>query len=361
MKRVAFISLLSLAFALGGCGGGQATRGGGYYLDDGPGRHVPSNLDKIPDAVPKAEPLKTGTMRPYTVMGKTYTPMTALRSYKTRGIASWYGKKFDGEKTASGEIYDMYKMTAASPVLPIPSYARVTNLENGKSVIVRINDRGPFLSDRVMDLSYAAAYKLDLVRKGSGRVEIETIIPGESLPPPPVVVASAPASAPAAASMPASTTTTSSSHVGAPVTALAPTVPTVAAPVMPASSTSTTSTPTTITTTPEASTDATSDAAFNTANAPNAVSDSAPEIVEEREPQGVFLQLGAFGSQDNAEHYAEQLRTQANWLASAVQVYSKNDGLYRVHAGPFADPTEAKQVADKLNQSLGIQAIVVTR
>lgn len=155
-------------------------RGGGYYLDDGPGDNPPADLDSIPDAVPKREALIAACNRPYTTMGKTYYPETALEPYRETGIASWYGRRYNGHKTSSGEIYDMYSMTAAHPTLAIPSYARVTNLESGKSVIVRINDRGPFRSDRLIDLSYTAAYKLGLIRGGSGRVEVDSIIPGEA-------------------------------------------------------------------------------------------------------------------------------------------------------------------------------------
>ena len=134
-----------------------AARAGGYYLDDGPGDNPPPNLDQIPNAVPKQESLVRGTMRPYQVMGQHYKPMTALQPYRANGIASWYGRRYHGRQTSSGEIYDMYAMTAAHTVLPIPSYARVTNLANNKSVVVRINDRGPFHSDRLIDLSYTAA------------------------------------------------------------------------------------------------------------------------------------------------------------------------------------------------------------
>ena len=125
--------------------------------------------------MPKAEPLHRYANRPYSALGKTYTPLQATGNYKERGIASWYGKKFHGQRTSIGEIYDMYGMTAAHPTLPIPSYARVTNLANGKSVIVRINDRGPFLHDRIMDLSYVAAYKLGFINNGSAEVEVESI------------------------------------------------------------------------------------------------------------------------------------------------------------------------------------------
>jgi rare lipoprotein A len=167
-----------------------ARKPGGYYLDDGPGDNPPANLEQIPDAQPRAEPIKASTARPYTVFGQTYVPMAQVAPYKARGTASWYGKRYHGQPTSSGEIYDMYAMTAAHPTLPIPSYARVTNLRNKKSVVVRVNDRGPFHSERLIDLSYAAAYRLGIIASGRDLVEVEAIIPGEerqaTAPPPSV-------------------------------------------------------------------------------------------------------------------------------------------------------------------------------
>jgi len=153
--------------------GGQ--KGGGYYLDDGPGDNPPADIDAIPDAAPRQETVRAATSRPYSALGQNYTPMKEYQPYKARGIASWYGKRYHGQKTSSGEIYDMYGMTGAHTTLPIPSYARVTNPENGRSVIVRINDRGPFHSERLIDLSYAAAYRLRIIGKGSGLVDVEAI------------------------------------------------------------------------------------------------------------------------------------------------------------------------------------------
>jgi rare lipoprotein A len=150
---------------------------GGYYLDDGPHANPPANLDAVPDAMPRAEPLHRFANRTYVALGHTYTPQTERRAYTEEGLASWYGRRFHGKKTASGEMYDMYAMTAAHPTLPIPSYARVTALNTGKSVVVRINDRGPFHSNRVIDLSYTAAHKLGYVGTGSTRVRVESLDP----------------------------------------------------------------------------------------------------------------------------------------------------------------------------------------
>jgi rare lipoprotein A len=172
------VAFLAVAFLLAACGGAPK-RPGGYYKDDGPGASPPKNVEAVPDATPRVEPLHKSANNPYTVFGKQYVPAKALRPFKQRGVASWYGKKFHGQMTSSGERYDMYKMTAAHPTLPIPSYARVTNLKNGRSVIVRINDRGPFHSGRIIDLSYAAAAKLGYVAAGSAPVEVEAILPSE--------------------------------------------------------------------------------------------------------------------------------------------------------------------------------------
>ena len=186
MSRVYFLILLLLSM-LTGCASGPSLKnesvsvppkkGGGYYLDDGPGDRPPENMDAIPDAIPKVEPFNVRANQPYIALDNKYTPMTSFYPYKEKGIASWYGKRYHGKKTSVGEIYDMYSMTGAHTTLPIPCYVRVTNTENGKSVIVRINDRGPFKKDRVIDLSFAAAYKLRLSDKGSGPVEVELIDP----------------------------------------------------------------------------------------------------------------------------------------------------------------------------------------
>jgi len=149
------------------------------------------DVSKLIEPVPKIEPRSLyGNKSPYTVLGHTYNVLPSARDYDERGIASFYGNKFHGYKTSSLETYDMYGFSAASTTLPLPSYARVTNLENGKSVIVRVNDRGPFHQNRVIDLSYAAAVKIGIWPKGTGLVEVRGIDPGnpaQELPPPAVV------------------------------------------------------------------------------------------------------------------------------------------------------------------------------
>lgn len=141
------------------------------------------------DAVPRNEPLsRQGNPESYVTLGKRYFVMSSSRGYVEKGIASWYGKKFHGRKTSSGEKYDMYAMTAAHKTLPLPTYVRVTNLSNGRSVVVRVNDRGPFHSNRIIDLSYAAAQKLDMLRSGTALVEVRTV-GDEQVQPIPVIAA----------------------------------------------------------------------------------------------------------------------------------------------------------------------------
>ena len=148
-----------------------------YYLDDGPPEDHNINIAAIPDAEPKLEPVHPGRNRPYRAFGKIYRPHPAPRAHRETGVASWYGRRYHGRATASGETYDMFKMTAAHPILTIPSYVRVTRADSGKSVVVRVNDRGPFLRGRVIDLSFAAASKLDIVRSGSAEVIVESVPP----------------------------------------------------------------------------------------------------------------------------------------------------------------------------------------
>ena len=188
------LALCVLAMLLASCGifSKAPPASGKYYADDGPPEKVPEGLARIPDAAPRDEPFHRFANRPYTVFGQTFVPVVNKQSTRERGLASWYGRKFHGQKTASGETYDMFAMTAAHKTLPIPSFARVTHVNSGRSVVVRINDRGPFHSDRIIDLSYAAAARIGIVNSGSGLVDVERIIPGSGasdaaprpLPPP---------------------------------------------------------------------------------------------------------------------------------------------------------------------------------
>jgi rare lipoprotein A len=141
----------------------------------------PPDLAAIPDAVPRVEPRsRYGNPPSYEVFGRRYVLLPTAEGYVERGMASWYGPGFHGERTSSGEPYDMYAMTAAHKTLPIPAYAEVTNVRNGRRVVVRINDRGPFVGDRLIDLSYTAAWKLDMLREGTAPVEVRVVAPGPS-------------------------------------------------------------------------------------------------------------------------------------------------------------------------------------
>ena len=175
-----FTLLLAALVSLGGCSFGLLDS---TSTDGAPSRRLDPN--RIPDAVPKAEPRSRGGNSPsYVVNGRRYYVRKSSHGYRERGIASWYGTKFHGRKTANGERYDMYAMTAAHKELPIPSYVRVTNLRNGRSAVVRVNDRGPFHSNRIIDLSYAAATKLGILGKGTGLVEVVALEPGRPAPAP---------------------------------------------------------------------------------------------------------------------------------------------------------------------------------
>ncbi|MGA9851385.1 MAG: septal ring lytic transglycosylase RlpA family protein [Gammaproteobacteria bacterium] len=149
--------------------------------DHGPA--TPVDVSQVPNAVPRYEPRSSyGNSSPYTVNGQTYNLLPSCAGYDERGIASWYGTKFHGGRTSDGETYDMYSMTAASKVLPLPCYVRVTNLENGQSTIVKVNDRGPFVANRIIDLSYAAAARIGMLGTGTALVDVIAVTPGEPAP-----------------------------------------------------------------------------------------------------------------------------------------------------------------------------------
>lgn len=172
---ICIVSLLTMQ--LTGC------KTSSHSKKDGPPKRPPAHLDRVPDAVPKVEPLSRygnrfkNNSKTYVEKRKRYSVMQTSRGYKAKGLASWYGTKFHGRRTSSGEKYDMYAMTAAHRTLPLPTYAKVTNLDNGKSVIVKVNDRGPFHKNRLIDVSYVAAHKLGMLAKGMGRVQVESVDP----------------------------------------------------------------------------------------------------------------------------------------------------------------------------------------
>lgn len=290
-------------------------RGGGYYKDDGPAEDTPDNLDAIPDAEPRAEPLHRFANRPYVVLGKSYVPNTTLKAHRQRGIASWYGKKFHGQKTSIGEPYDMFSMTAAHPTLAIPSYVRVTSVNNGKSVVVRVTDRGPFHADRVIDLSYAAAHKLGYINNGSGPVEVEAILPGDA-----TALSHAQVKPPEKLAAKAAVPISESDEIEILAQKLA------AEEGMPAS----------------------------------AASPSAAAVVPPVAQRGLFLQLGAFVSADNAESLRSHLSRELEWLSEGIQI-NPGGGIHRVHLGPYASRSDAERVAEKIRQALGYKPALVTR
>ncbi|HET8608960.1 MAG TPA: septal ring lytic transglycosylase RlpA family protein [Burkholderiales bacterium] len=361
-SRAVRFSVPLIALALAGCGSVEhhhapssgpsavassancsSVPGGGYYLDDGPGANPPDDLVDIPNAVPRLEPINLSTSRPYTVLGKTYTPMTQLQPYHERGYASWYGRRYNGKRTSSGEIYDMYAMTAAHPTLPIPSYARVTNVQNHRSVVVRINDRGPFLNGRIIDLSFTAACKLGIIGNGSGLVEVDSIIPGSE---PPTYVASADA-APAAADRSAPSP---ANDPPAPASAQAPAA-------VPATARTAT------TTSPAAPTAVALQTTSNTAAVPDAAPapDAAPpQVPVTSDASGVYLQFGAFSSKDNADDFLARLQAQLDSLGHQLHIHFK-DGLYKVHAGPYRSRAQARSAATRISAKLGIKPMVLVR
>jgi rare lipoprotein A len=273
---------------------------GGYYKDDGPGRDIPPGLELVPDAIVRAEPYAKWANRPYSVFGQTYNPILHEEPFTQRGVASWYGVKFHGQRTSSGEPYDMYKMTAAHPTLPIPSYARVTSIATGKSVVVRINDRGPFHASRIIDVSYTAALKLGLLGKGSHEVEIERLFPND-----PARVATVRREATSQAQALDAT----------------PAPPDLAALML----------------------------------EDRMTSDSAAAV--KVAPAGFWLQLGAYSRADKAEEMSRRL---ADTGLGSLEV-APAGSVHRLYGGPFGTRAEAQQAARALPSELGLKPIVVKR
>lgn len=292
-----FFLLMACLLLLSACSTGPSRSGsGGYYSTDGPPSDVPKNLDAIPDAVPRQEPLARGPNKPYKVMGQNFVPDTSGQPYKKQGRASWYGKKFHGNKTSNGETYDMFAMTAAHPTLPIPSYVRVTRISNGKSVVLRVNDRGPFLHGRVIDLSYVAAYKLGMLGPGSTEVIVERVTPDDMKQAPiRPMVADIPKPTNAPQALPA--------VVIAPVT-------------MPVSS-----------------------------RTPQSIGSAG----------AVYLQIGAFTQPSNAQQLLEQATQRIPApLNQSLHIDEQAGPIYRVRIGPFANRQIALESVQPIEQSIGL-------
>ena len=304
---------------------------------DGPGANPPPDLASVADAEPRIEPIRpSGPNKPYQALGRDYVPSTADAPFVERGLASWYGRKFHGQRTANGEIYDMYAMTAAHPTLPIPSYARIRNPANGRVVVVRINDRGPFHAGRIVDLSYVAALKLDLLR-GVAPVELERITSDE------IRAGTWRRDGDGGTRMAAARAS------AAPVAAIAPVAPVVAiAPI-----TAVASDPAPVDVAMAASSTAVTTTVAETALPVRPSSDAG---------RGFWIQLAAFRERDGAQSFQRHVGADndAGWLAPLLSTFA-DAALFRVQAGPYASRDEAEGVATRVRGALGIVPMIVER
>lgn len=286
----------ALLLWLAGCA--STPSGGDNYKNGGSPLANNVDLSSIPPAVPHPEPIsKYGNPDSYTVFGKTYYPLSSARGFTQTGVASWYGRDFHGKRTSSGEPYDMYRMTAAHKTLPLPTYVRVTNLDNGRQTIVRVNDRGPFHGHRIIDLSYVAALKLGIVRNGSARVRIATVTAADANP----------NSQPRRAR---------------------PRVTPVA------------------------------DRSAPTARATPAVARPSPTVDAASPAVGGYLQVGAFARAANARKLRRRLQAMGMTRIEIQPPRDANNALYRVRAGPF-DSIHARQTTRSRIMSMGLPTIVI--
>ncbi|MGK6308185.1 septal ring lytic transglycosylase RlpA family protein [Variovorax sp. DT-64] len=341
-RALALAAGAALVLLLAGCASGP--RGGTSAIDrDGADANPPAGLGQVPDAEPRVEAIRGsgGTSKPYVVLGRSYVPITDDRPWRETGLASWYGRKFHAQSTASGEPYDMYAMTAAHKTLPLPSYVRVRNPANGREVVVRVNDRGPFHDDRIIDLSYTAAYKLDLLR-GVAPVEIERITNadiragtwrrGDT-----ALAQAVPAHGSVALAGPPATPGTADA-VAVPV---ALTSPVVAAP----------------------------GAEVRELDAlpplPAARSEPSPARAESESARaaptaGFWIQLGAFSQRDGVERFQQQVARSLPVLAGALNVFAER-GTYRLQAGPYASRDQARDMAEQVRNGLQLAPMIVER
>ncbi|GAA0557574.1 septal ring lytic transglycosylase RlpA family protein [Halomonas salifodinae] len=326
--KTPFLGLMAVVMLLAGCasGGGSApapraetgdateTATGRYARASDAYPELPPDVSNVPDAVPRIEPRSRGGNRsPYQVWGQSYRVLDDARGYRGAGIASWYGEKFHGYATSNGEIYDMYKMSAAHRSLPLPTYARVTSQDNGRSVIVRVNDRGPFHEDREIDLSYAAAARLGILDAGTGRVTVEAIDPETWL------AENGRTTAPRAAPSESGPAERGPTERGS--TERGPTErDQVAAPV-------------------------------ERAMASEAPSGGQAEAADDP----LFLQVAALGSAGNAEELKSRLEAE---LGHPVRVESRA-GIHRVQVGPVADAGRLDPLRDALRRAGFAQTLLI--
>lgn len=329
---------------------------GGYYKDDGPGDHIPDGLLDVADAEPQVEPVSRAASKPYAVFGKTYVPITdSSQPFIQRGIGSWYGKKFHGQKTSSGERYDMYKMTAAHPTLPIPSYARVTNLKNGNQVIVRINDRGPFHSSRIIDLSYTAALKLGYLGSGSGELEVERILPDEAQR-----MADARRNGTTVTKVAVADQVSQLGNSDAQVSTGAVTLNSVSSQAMAPQPTVAAVQPINASTTSAANGAglAGGGGIINAVASGSAPSPAMPQAVPLS--AGYYLQFGAYSQETNALLARDKLLPSLSGVIDSLQAVQVN-GLYRLYAGPYATRPAAQSAASLVRQRSAGTPFIVER
>jgi rare lipoprotein A len=357
---------------------------------DGPEANPPPDLVRVPDAEPRLEPIRPGgPNKPYDVQGRNYVPITQDAPFTERGLASWYGRAFHGKRTASGEVYNMYAMTAAHPTLPIPSYARVRNPANGREIVVRINDRGPFHTGRIVDLSYTAALKLDMLR-GVAPVELQRITFDDIRSGAWRGGANADATRTASAdgAQPVRVAAASVASVAVPAAAVATVAATSEVPADPAATGRLTSAnsadvpanPSTSansisSNTPSSSTASASDGAASisnrtlTASAPSSADSSAPQAPVADAPaarayttpaRGYWVQLGAFRVRDGAENFQKRVVAELDWLTPLLAVFN-DTALYRLQAGPYPSREEARGVAERVRDGLKLVPVIVER
>lgn len=418
--------LLVVAMLLAGCASGPkpsgpvtAQPGAARPLppgSDGPPDNPPSDLAQVPDAEPRIEPIRPGgPNKPYTVLGRNYEPQTADAPWRERGTASWYGRKFHGRRTASGEVYSMYGMTAAHRTLPIPSYARVRNVANGREVIVRVNDRGPFHSDRIMDLSYTAALKLGVLGGGVAQVEIERLTfadirTGAWRREGATAVAEAPSAGVVAAPVVAPVAAVAAVPVATPTPPAKPVLvqpqgrESVAALVAtstlprPTGSSVASALPPDLRPTDEpaasgsevyavqsstrgkvadysaasyagARPGAVASAEVSSATLPAAQGPAspAPDLPPEQRgrayttaAQGFWVQLGAFKQREGAENFQRRVASEYDVLSPLLAIFSEAS-IFRLQAGPYASREEARSVARKVREVLSLVPVIVER
>jgi rare lipoprotein A len=372
-------TVVLLAALLGGCASPPSRP-----ARDGPPADPPAGLASVPDAQPRLEAIRSGgPNKPYVVFGRRYVPMTEDQPFAERGLASWYGRKFQGLPTSSGEPYDMYAMTAAHPTVPIPSYVWVRNPANGREVLLRVNDRGPFHPGRIIDLSYTAALKLDLLR-GVAPVEIERItyaairtgawrreadapryamaqpdaglrgdaatatVPASSTGAPAASVAEAPAMAAAGDAASAASRSTPAASLAMP--GASPTMP-----VADAATTADTAALAAAMPLADARQNATSLAVTVPAGA--AATAAATDAGSAR---GFWVQLGAFRERDGADSFQRRIAGELAWLTPLLTVFDEAS-LFRLQAGPYASRERARDAADSIRAALQLVPLIVER